>query len=138
MPRRINPELENRILQAARTLWHRGGETALNMRAIAKAAGTNTPAVYRRFRKREDILRALVELYQRELFERLQPCRSLHEMAQVFLKFALERPREYELMMSGLLARMAQGRPNLDFVIGRATEWFGGARAENEALVYGL
>ena len=62
MPRHSDPELEGRILNAARKLWHKGGETALSMRAVAKAAGTNTPAVYRRFRTREQILRALVQI----------------------------------------------------------------------------
>ena len=64
MARHSDPDLEARILQAARRLWHKGGESALSMRAIAKAAGTNTPAMYRRFRTRADILRALVSSYQ--------------------------------------------------------------------------
>jgi len=63
MARHSDPEVEVRILRAARDLWHEGGEAALSMRAVAKAAGTNTPAVYRRFRTREDILRALVLRY---------------------------------------------------------------------------
>ena len=50
MPRPPDPDLEERILKAARKLWKKGGENALTMRAVAKAAGTkNTPAVYRRF-----------------------------------------------------------------------------------------
>src|SRR5436309_2943122 len=49
MARHSDPELEDRILQAARKLWHDGGEEALSMRAVAKAAGTNTPAVYMRW-----------------------------------------------------------------------------------------
>jgi AcrR family transcriptional regulator len=108
------------------------------MRAVAKAAGTNTPAVYRRFRSREEMLRALVLLYQDELFKRIEPCASLPEIAQAYLDFALERPREYQLMMSGLIARMAKQRPTLDLVIDRATGWLGGTRAENQSLVYAL
>ena len=67
MPRHIDPELETRIMKAARKLWSKGGEKALSMRAIANIADTNTPALYRRFRNREEILRALVESYQGEL-----------------------------------------------------------------------
>ncbi|PYP82066.1 MAG: TetR/AcrR family transcriptional regulator, partial [Blastocatellia bacterium AA13] len=55
MPRQPDPELEGRILHAADVLWRRGGEQALTMRAVAQAAGTNTPAVYRRFKNREDL-----------------------------------------------------------------------------------
>ena len=59
MPRHPDPDLEQRILAAASRLWARGGEKALTMRAVAKAAGTTTPTVYERYRDRDDILRAL-------------------------------------------------------------------------------
>lgn len=138
MPRHADPEVEKAILQAARKLWHKGGEKALSMRAVAKAAGTNTPAVYRRFNGREDLLRALVGLFQRELFECLEPCGSIEEIAQTYLDFALSRPREYELMMSGLLARMTQERPNLNLVLSRVANWYGGTPVEHESLVFTL
>jgi len=138
MPRRIDPELENNILQAARRLWREGGEKALSMRAVAKAAGTNTPAVYRRFKRREEILLALVQLFQKEIRELFEPCRSIAEIAQTYLNFALSRPREYELMMSGLLARMTDERPNIDLVLSRVADWHGGTPEEHEALVFTL
>src|SRR6266508_2314785 len=135
MPRHSDPELEGRILHAARKLWHKGGETALSMRAVAKAAGTNTPAVYRRFRTREQILRALVHSYQAELFSAIEPCRSLQEVAQCYLDFALRYPREYQVIMSGLLARITKERPNLNFVLNRCAEWLGGSAEGHEGLV---
>ncbi len=138
MPRHIDPEVEGRILEAARKLWRKGGEKALNMRAVAKAAGTNTPAVYRRFRNREDILRAVVRSYQQELLAELQPCRSLQQVAKVYLDFALRRPREYQLIMSGLLAKMSKSRPSLNFVVDRASEWLGGPLGDHRALVYAM
>jgi len=138
MSRHIDPEVEERILQAARKLWHKGGEQALSMRAVAKAAGTNTPAVYRRFRNREELLRALVSYYQQEFFKVLQPCRSLQEVGQAYLDFVLGRPREYLLMNSGLIGRVSKTRPNLDFVVGRTSEWLGGAPGEHTPLVLAL
>jgi AcrR family transcriptional regulator len=138
MPRRIDPELESSILQAARKLWRKGGEKALSMRAVAKAAGTNTPAVYRRFTSREEILGALVRLFQQELFQQLEPCRSVQELAEAYLSFALNRPREYGLMMSGLLARMTDERPNFNLVLSRVADWYGGTPEEHEALVFTL
>src|SRR5438876_2042281 len=113
MPRHSDPELEGRILFAARKLWHKGGETALSMREVARAAGTNTPAVYRRFRTKEDMLRALVRWYQQQFYDELLHCRTLPEVADCALDFALQQPREYELLMSGLLARMTKERPNV-------------------------
>ena len=50
MPRHADPELENRVLNAAQMLWKRGGEKALTMRAVARAAGTyagGVPAIQR-------------------------------------------------------------------------------------------
>ena len=138
MSRHIDPEVEARILHAARKLWHKGGERALNMRAVAKAAGTNTPAVYRRFRNREDILSALVSYYQQEVFKVLQQCDSLEELGQAYIDFVLSNPREYLLMQSGLLGRVSKRRPNLDFVIAKSSEWLGGAPGEHVPLVFAL
>jgi AcrR family transcriptional regulator len=108
------------------------------MRAVAKAAGTNTPAVYRRFTSREEMLGALVQLFQKELFQQLEPCTSVQELAEAYLRFALQRPREYELMMSGLLARMTDERPNFDLVASRIADWHGGTPEEHESLVFTL
>lgn len=135
MPRPIDPETEGRILAAARKLWHQGGEEALSMRAVAKMARTNTPAVYRRFRNREEILRALVQSFQLELLRKLEPCKSLAEAVQCYLEFALARPREYQLMMSGLLPKMTKARPTLDFAIRQSEVWLGGSPDGNRALV---
>ena len=60
MPRQPDPDLEDRILKAAQALWKRGGDKALTLRAVARAAGTNTPAVYRRFKDRRDLVRSLL------------------------------------------------------------------------------
>ena len=138
MARHNDPDLEARILQAARKLWHRGGESALSMRAVAKAAGTNTPAVYRRFRTREDILRALVRRYQQQLLEHLEPCTSVPEIAEQILEFALRQPREYQLIMSGLLARMTDERPNVELTLRRSAAWMGGSPRDREGLIFAL
>src|SRR5215467_2380487 len=138
MPRHIDPEVEGRILDAARKLWRKGGEKALNMRAVARLAGTNTPAVYRRFRKREDILKALVESYQLGVAEQLRPCRSLEEMAQKYAEYALENSQEHRLMMSGLLARMTKSRPNFEMTLDRSAAWLGGTPNDHRSLVLAL
>jgi AcrR family transcriptional regulator len=138
MPRHIDPDLETRILKAARKLWSKGGEKALSMRAIASIADTNTPAVYRRFRNRDEILRALVESYQGELQRSVSMCNSLEDVGDAVLKFALDHPREYELMMSGLLAKMTKSRPNFEFVVRKSAEWLGGSPEDHRGLVLAL
>jgi AcrR family transcriptional regulator len=108
------------------------------MRAVARVAGTNTPAVYRRFRNRAEILSALVKLYQKELFDALEPCRSLQEMGRCYLEFALRRPREYTLLMSSATTRRIEGRPNLNLALHRCAEWFGGRPEDHVPLVHAI
>jgi AcrR family transcriptional regulator len=97
MARQPDPALEGRILNAARQLWKKGVGEALTMRAVAKAAGTNTPAVYRRFRRREDILRALLQRTRQDVFQQLEAGSSAEEACERYLDFALSHPHEYEL-----------------------------------------
>lgn len=135
MPRHTNPEVETRIIAAARKLWHAGGEEALSMRAIARVARTNTPAVYRRFRDRDEIVRALVTMYQAELLREVEPATSLLELVKRVLQFGLQRPREYQLMSSGVIARVSKSRPSLDLATRKVSSWFGGTPEENRNVV---
>ena len=59
-------------------------------------------------------------------------------MVQCYLDFVLGKPREYELIMSGLLARMSKTRPNVDFVADRISQWLGGSAEDHRALVFTL
>jgi AcrR family transcriptional regulator len=102
VPRHPDPDLEQRILGAASRLWARGGEKALTMRAVAKAAGTTTPTVYERYRDRGDILRALRLQTRRELFAALSRTRTLREAFQAQLDFALEHSHAYEVLFDGV------------------------------------
>jgi AcrR family transcriptional regulator len=97
VPRRPDPELEGRILDAAQKLWKKGGEKALTMRAVARASGTNTPSVYRRFRDRDDILRGLLLRVRLEIAASLEEASSPEEGCERYLDFALRHPHEYEL-----------------------------------------
>lgn len=135
MPRQINPEIHARIVAAARKLWHKGGEDALSMRAIARAAHTNTPAVYRRFRDRQEILHALVATYLDQLFKEVEPATSVSDLLNRVLEFAMRQPREYQLMTSGLLARVTKLRPAVELAAAKTASWLGGTPDENRKLV---
>jgi len=97
MPRHPDPKLEERILNSAQKLWKKGAEKTLTMRAVAKAAGTNTPAVYRRFKNRRDILHAILRRLQKDVAEVVRSCQSAEEACERFLEFALTHPHEYQL-----------------------------------------
>ncbi len=107
MPRHPDPDLEQRILDAASRLWARGGEKALTMRAVAKAASTTTPTVYERYRDREDILKALRLQTRRDLFAALSRTGTLRDAVRRYLDFALGHSHAYEVT-SGFLIQ-----PNL-------------------------
>lgn len=98
MPRQADPQLEQRILDAACRIWSRGGEKALTMRGVAKAAGTTTPTLYERYRDRQDILRALRIKTRRELFAALSRTRTLTQACERYLEYALENPHAYEVL----------------------------------------
>lgn len=149
MPRQPDPDLQERILNAAQRLWKKGAEKTLTMRAVAKAAGTNTPAVYRRFRNREDILRALLRRIQQDVGEALRPCRSPEEVCQRYLEYALSHTHEYELFYthayqlspaarSGGRLPLREHRPAMALAEEKLAERLGGSPAEHTRLALAL
>ena len=138
MPRKPDPALEKRILDAAQRLWIKGGDEALSMRAVARAARTNTPAIYRRFPHRHDILRALVRRLLQEHLEILQSCKSLEEVGRRTFEFAMANQREYALTTAGTLARINEPQPGLDLVKRQCAEWIGGTPEDHSRLVLAL
>ncbi len=135
MPRHPDPQLEERILNAARKLYLRGGEKALSMRTLAKEARSNTPALYRRFRNRKEILRALVQRTQQDLFSVLEPCRSVQEACQCTFEFILAHSHEYQLISAGIFAKVNEPRPNIELMKTRCAQWLGGSPEDHASLV---
>jgi AcrR family transcriptional regulator len=149
MPRQPDPGLEDRILNAAQALWKRGGEKALTMRAVARAAGTNTPAVYRRFKDRRDVVRGLLQRSVARIREHFEAGETLEEMAEAYLDQALLRPHEYELFYtygrelspprgSGRLRPIRESRPNFAFVEARLAKRLGGSADDHTRLALAL
>jgi len=114
MPRHPDPDLQERVLSAADTLWRKGGEKALTMRAVAQAAGTNTPAVYRRFKDRDDLIRALLLRIAARIREYFEQGETLEDMTEAYVDYALRMPNEYKLFYTyaGLMSpRKGRGAP---------------------------
>lgn len=85
---------ERSILDAARTLFFERGYDGVGVDAIAEAAGVSTPAIYRVFENKEEILATLFD----EALDRLMtrsgapdddPDDDLRRLAQVHAEFAL-------------------------------------------------
>jgi AcrR family transcriptional regulator len=140
LPRHPDPELEQRILSAASRLWARGGEKALTMRAVAKAAGTTTPTVYERYQDREDILRALRLKTRRELFSALTRTRTLREAVQRQLDFALENAHAYEVLFDGVARppSLHEPWPSFNLMRERLAEKLGGDPRRHNRLILAI
>jgi len=145
MPRQADPDLEARILNAAQRLWKKGAEKALTMRAVARAARTNTPAVYRRFRNRDDILRGLLQRIQEDVSVALQSCQSVEAVCQGYLEYALGHAHEYELFYAYAhqlshhrKSSLREHRPSMALVEERLAERLGGAPRDHTRLSLAL
>jgi len=99
MPPHADQLLEERILKTAHKLWRMRGEKGLTLRAIAREAGTSTPTVYKRFRNKEALRKALAERIRLQLNEYLFGAKSLEDVCQRYLVFAQEHPHEYQLLI---------------------------------------
>jgi AcrR family transcriptional regulator len=140
LPRHPDPELEQRILDAASRLWGRSGEKGLTMRAVAKAAGTTTPTVYERYRDRDDILRALRLQTRRELFAVIGRTHSLRQACQRQLQFALERSHAYEVLFDGVAQppSLHESWPSFNFMRQRLAEQLGGDPHKHTRLMLAI
>lgn len=145
MPRQPDPDLEERILNAAHVLWKRGGEKALTMRAVARAARTNTPAVYRRFKDREDLVRGLLRHIAARIRRDFEAGETIEAMAEAYVESALRVPHDYELFYSharalnpprgtGALKPIRDSRPNFALVEQLLARRLGGAPDDHSQL----
>jgi len=149
MPRHPDPDLEDRILNAARALWTHGGEKSLTMRAVARAAGTNTPTVYRRFKDRRDLIRGVLRRTVLRLRTRFEEGGSVEDMAEAYIDEALRQPHEYELFYaygyellpakgSGRPRPIRESRPNFAFLEVQLAKRLGGSPEDHTRLALAL
>jgi len=140
LPRQADPQLEQRILDAACRLWSRGGEKSLTMRGVAKAAGTTTPTVYERYRDREDILRALRMQTRIDLFSALSRTRSLTQACERYLEYALKNPHSYEVLFDGFAQppSLHEPWPSFNLMRIRLAKRLGGAPRGHTRLMLAL
>jgi AcrR family transcriptional regulator len=140
VPRHPDPDLEQRILGAASKLWARGGEKALTMRAVAKAAATTTPTLYERYSDRDDILRALRIKTRCELFAALSQTRTLREAFERHIEFALDHSHAYEVLFDGVgkPPSLHEPWPSFNLMRERVAKRLGGSARENTRLMLAL
>lgn len=141
MPPAFDKELEEKILRAAQRLLRARGASGLTLRAIAAEARTTTPTVYKRFRSKEVLNRALADRIREDLNRSLFACRTLEEVCRQYLRFAEEHPNEYQLMWtlwSEILDPRPERRPGLVWAASKFAERFGGEAAEYDRATYAM
>lgn len=128
-----------RIAIAAERLLQREGAEAVTMRRLATSVGITPMALYRHFADRDGLLNTLADSGFDELAARIassdlpvHPEQRLVRILDVFLDFALEKPRLFELMF--LRQREGARRFPEDFRAGRSPT----ARFAAEALEAGM
>ena len=128
-----------KIATAAGRLLRREGAEGVTMRRVAKAVGITPMAVYRHFEDREGLLNALADEGFEELAARVAAMAEAEDVEErlmqnldVFLDFALEKPRLFELMF--LVRRKGARQFPEDFREGRSPT----ARFSAEALEAGM
>ena len=65
---------------------------------MARAAGTTTTTVYKRFHNKEALLLALAELVQARITARTISAPTIEDSYRRFLQFANQHPHEYQLL----------------------------------------
>jgi AcrR family transcriptional regulator len=115
MPRKPDADLVGQILGAAYQLWSQGGEKALTMRAVARAAGTTTPTVYQRFRDKRAIRELLRAQARENLFAAVKPSRSIKDFCRRYLDFAVRHPNAYQLLRVDWAVRLERDEPKPSF-----------------------
>ena len=140
MPRKADRHLEGRIVDAAYQLWSKGGEHALTMRAVARAAGTTTPTLYERFRDKHELIMFMRVRARERMFAALQPAKSTAEACRIGLEFTLTNGNEYLLLTSDWAERLARKErmPSYELLQEKLADDLGGVAAEYERLAMGL
>ncbi len=94
------------ILEATRRLSASDGLHGLTMRKVAAEVGVTAPALYRHFGNKAELIEALIEEaraaflgFLTDSLSGATPWERLQLAQRAFLRFALERPDAYELLL---------------------------------------
>jgi AcrR family transcriptional regulator len=140
MPRKADEQLEGRILNAAYRLWSKGGEEAVTMRAVARAAGTTTPTLYERFKDKHELLTFLQDRARERLFLYIKSAASAFEACRRGLEFMVAHENEHRLLIAHWAARLArkEWRPSYEFLMTLLARDLGGSPEDYEELAMAL
>lgn len=141
MPRIADEHLEERILKAALRLWRGHGAKSLTLRSTARAAGTTTTTVYKRFRNKQALLVALAEQVQARITSETTSVPAIEESYRRFLRFADKHPHEYQLLWGPAWTEVlgpGRPRPIKAWLLEKFASRFGGRPEDYVQAYYAL
>jgi AcrR family transcriptional regulator len=141
MPRKADLHLQERILKSAQALWRERGEKGLTLRSVARAAGTTTTTVYKRFRNKAALCLAIAEKVQEKMVATITSSSSLEEATRRYLHFAESHPREYRLLYGTSWPEIfgpGRPRPAQDWIMAQLAARFGGQPKDYAQIHFAL
>jgi len=140
MPRKLDPHLEGKIIDAAYKIWRKQGEQALTMRRVARAAGTTTPTLYERFSDKSNLLALLRSRSRLNLFSAIKSSRTPEQVCRRALDFFTTHPNDYRLISEDWAIAFARRdhMPSFEFMKQRIAAQLGGGSDEHTRLALAL
>lgn len=98
--------LKHQIIEAAREVLLSEGYRNLSLRKIARKIDVSATSIYLHFESKDDLVHCLIEQAIKRLNNHLQaalpekgsPIKKLEKLAWAYVDFALNRPREYQVI----------------------------------------
>lgn len=98
--------LREEILEVSKDILIQDGFSKMSMRRIARRANVTATSIYLYFKNKDDLLLALIEESINDLKNALQEVvdpgkdfiQQLEDMARAYIRFALDHPKEYEII----------------------------------------
>lgn len=106
MPGTKNQDLRKALLQSARELLVSKGYRGFSLRQVARKTGVSATSIYIYFENKDHLIHTLIEQSVSELNKRLKivygscadPLKRLEGFAEAYVQYALEHPREYQII----------------------------------------
>lgn len=129
---------KERLLTEARDLYLEVGPVAFSLREVARRSKITAAAVYRHYENKDALLGAVCAegfrvfaSYLMGALSKPNPLERMRETGHQYLRFALERPRDYRVIFMGDAIDPAPGRneeqsfevdPSFQFLVDRVRE----------------
>ena len=114
LTRRRRSSAPAEILKATQALLLERGIDGVSIRRVSERCGYSAPTIYHHFGDKKGLIDALLEERFRAVHERMaaipkggDPAVYLREMARAFVRFALDNPSHYQLLMAPGLGNVA-------------------------------